>query len=357
MLIGSSVTIDVSTVALPSLPWTRLPTLTRWRLTRPAIGARTWVNSMLSLAAFSAPSACISAARAACKVWRRWSTMDSETALVWTKVSARSSSRFASSALARASESWPSACSATASKGRASITYKRSPGLTNAPSRNSTLVTNPPTRARTWTSSTASNRPVNSSQSVTVRLVGCATVTSGGPAAACCGGLSPQPDRLSASSAISGRRRQSEWILEVPVIAKRFDFSVALNFHPLCTFATIDGGGCHNVPRRDQDEIGCQSVQESAWIKQNSYPSPVVFQNITIEQTDRIGINRREGDIERPVRRLAGQSAGGTRSDMHAPQSQASLDQAKAQGSNRGADHIAPDCAGQNFYAIDRGLR
>src|SRR5712671_4877857 len=42
---------------------------------------------------------------------------------------------------------------------------------------------------------------------------------------------------------------------------------------------------------------------------------------------------------------------------MHAPQSQASLDQAKAQGSNRGADHIAPDCAGQNFYAVDRGLR
>ena len=23
----------------------------------------------------------------------------------------------------------------------------------------------------------------------------------------------------------------------------------------------------------------------------------------------------------------------------------------------RGAAHIAPDCAGQNFYAIDRGLR
>jgi acyl-CoA dehydrogenase len=42
---------------------------------------------------------------------------------------------------------------------------------------------------------------------------------------------------------------------------------------------------------------------------------------------------------------------------MHAPQSQASPDQAKAQDSNRGADHIAPDCAGQNFYAIDRGLR
>src|SRR5712671_6819373 len=28
-----------------------------------------------------------------------------------------------------------------------------------------------------------------------------------------------------------------------------------------------------------------------------------------------------------------------------------------AQAPRRGADHIAPDCAGQNFYAIDRGLR
>jgi hypothetical protein len=45
---------------------------------------------------------------------------------------------------------------------------------------------------------------------------------------------------------------------------------------------------------RDQDEIGCQSVQETAWIKQNSYASPGVFQNITIEQTDRVGINRRK---------------------------------------------------------------
>src|SRR5882757_8299168 len=42
---------------------------------------------------------------------------------------------------------------------------------------------------------------------------------------------------------------------------------------------------------------------------------------------------------------------------MHAPQSQASLDQAKAQQPHTGADHIAPDCAGENFYAIDRGLR
>jgi alkylation response protein AidB-like acyl-CoA dehydrogenase len=42
---------------------------------------------------------------------------------------------------------------------------------------------------------------------------------------------------------------------------------------------------------------------------------------------------------------------------MHAPQSQAPFDRTKAQDVDRGADHIAPDCAGQNFYAADRGLR
>jgi alkylation response protein AidB-like acyl-CoA dehydrogenase len=42
---------------------------------------------------------------------------------------------------------------------------------------------------------------------------------------------------------------------------------------------------------------------------------------------------------------------------MHAPQSQASFDKTKAQDLDRGAHHIAPDCAGQNFYAVDRGLR
>src|SRR4029453_3984126 len=47
------------------------------------------------------------------------------------------------------------------------------------PSRNSTDVTKPPTRARTWTSWTASKRPVNSSQPVTVRFTGCAPVTGG----------------------------------------------------------------------------------------------------------------------------------------------------------------------------------
>jgi alkylation response protein AidB-like acyl-CoA dehydrogenase len=40
---------------------------------------------------------------------------------------------------------------------------------------------------------------------------------------------------------------------------------------------------------------------------------------------------------------------------MHAPPSHKSL--AEARKTAPGADHIAPDCAGANFYAIDRGLR
>lgn len=40
---------------------------------------------------------------------------------------------------------------------------------------------------------------------------------------------------------------------------------------------------------------------------------------------------------------------------MHAPSSPASF--ANAQDLDSGANHLAPDCSGQNFYAIDRGLR
>jgi hypothetical protein len=40
---------------------------------------------------------------------------------------------------------------------------------------------------------------------------------------------------------------------------------------------------------------------------------------------------------------------------MHAPASPTSFN--NAQDLDRGANHLAPDCAGQNFYAIDRGLR
>src|SRR5580698_2398830 len=42
---------------------------------------------------------------------------------------------------------------------------------------------------------------------------------------------------------------------------------------------------------------------------------------------------------------------------MNVLQSQQSFDETNAQHLDRGADYIAPDCAGQNFYAIDRGLR
>jgi alkylation response protein AidB-like acyl-CoA dehydrogenase len=42
---------------------------------------------------------------------------------------------------------------------------------------------------------------------------------------------------------------------------------------------------------------------------------------------------------------------------MHAPPSPKSFGSAEAQGVARGADHVAPDCAGENFYEIDRGLR
>jgi acyl-CoA dehydrogenase len=42
---------------------------------------------------------------------------------------------------------------------------------------------------------------------------------------------------------------------------------------------------------------------------------------------------------------------------MHAPHSEKSSDRTEAQDPDRGPDHIAPDCAGENFYAVDRGLR
>src|SRR5450755_4460264 len=42
---------------------------------------------------------------------------------------------------------------------------------------------------------------------------------------------------------------------------------------------------------------------------------------------------------------------------MHAPASQKMAGNADAPNPVRGPDHIAPDCAGENFYAIDRGLR
>ena len=42
---------------------------------------------------------------------------------------------------------------------------------------------------------------------------------------------------------------------------------------------------------------------------------------------------------------------------MDAFAARASSGEGLAPAPRRGADHIAPDCAGQNFYAVDRGLR
>src|ERR1700737_1885711 len=134
-----------------------------------------------------------------------------------------------------------------------------------APSRNSTDVTKPPTRARTWTSSTASNRPVNSSQSVTVRLTGCATVTGGGAAAACGGGLSPQPDRVRASRTIRGLRSQNERGLKLFARAKRSDVSVAPKSISSALLPRSIEGDC---PLQGQGESVAQSVQEPDGSKQ-----------------------------------------------------------------------------------------
>jgi alkylation response protein AidB-like acyl-CoA dehydrogenase len=42
---------------------------------------------------------------------------------------------------------------------------------------------------------------------------------------------------------------------------------------------------------------------------------------------------------------------------MDAPSPRRAPNQTDTSSPRRGADHIAPDCAGQNFYAVDRGLR
>src|ERR1700757_912419 len=83
-----------------------------------------------------------------------------------------------------------------------------------SPSLNSTLVTKPPTRALTCTSSIASNRPVNLSQSVTARLTACATLTgsAGGAAAAAVGFCSQPPSANASASAVAAKaRRPAAW--------------------------------------------------------------------------------------------------------------------------------------------------
>src|SRR5690349_5880522 len=111
-----------------------------------------------------------------------------------------------------------------------------------SPSLNSTFVTKPPTRALTCTSSTASKRPVNSSQSVTVRLTGCATVTGGGGGAAdaCC--CRSQP----ANTAARRARGTSALILrtrDVVVVKDWSVGSVALKEISSVTPAVVTPGG------------------------------------------------------------------------------------------------------------------
>ena len=111
----------VSNVEAPlSPPCARLPTLTRWRPTRPVIGASTWLNSTLSWAAFSAPSAMdLGGVRGLQGLAALVDDLFGDRALDQAQPTIES--RLASSALARASDNWPSACSATASNGRESI--------------------------------------------------------------------------------------------------------------------------------------------------------------------------------------------------------------------------------------------
>jgi hypothetical protein len=91
----------------------------------------------------------------------------------------------------------------------------------------------------------------------------------GGGAAAAGGGLSPQPDKVTASSMISSLRSRNERL--VTVWANRSDFSAALNSISSALSTAINRGD-HNR-RQHQDETGQQSVQEPAGIKQNRYAS------------------------------------------------------------------------------------
>ena len=144
-----------------------------------------------------------------------------------------------------------------------------------APSRNSTLVTKPPTRARTWTSATASNRPVNSSQSVTVRLTGWATVTGGGSAGCRLRRLVPaagqgrrRAERSTAQDCRGYRQngnRRSRLEQNASISQSRPIPS------PLRSCRDRSGGRRDALSRQDQDETGSQSVQVTAGIKHNRY--------------------------------------------------------------------------------------
>ena len=107
--------------------------------------------------------------------------------------------------------------------------------------------------------------PVNSSQSVTVRLIGWATVTGGGAAAACGAGLSSQPDKATASKMIIGLRPNDRLSI---IRAKRSDFSVALNSLSPEQLAPIDPSGS-----RDQAKF---ALRGQASFQKNKPHGPIV---------------------------------------------------------------------------------
>ena len=119
-------------------------------------------------------------------------------------------------------------------------------------------LTKPPTRARTWTSSIASKRPVNSSQSVTVRLVGWATVTGGGGGAAACGaGLSPQPARATADGEDARQSTQGVEVEEAKSCAfdKLLAFSSASDGIPSLAHLPQEIAAVPPYPRATQDGL------------------------------------------------------------------------------------------------------
>src|SRR5580658_9951436 len=178
---------------------------------RPEIGAVTRVKSRLSAATSSAACA---ASTFACPCSRpdvRVSNSSCEIACCARSFVARSRSERASISCERACASCARALSRSATYGLGSMTNSTSPLRTSLPSLKLTDEIYPDTRGRISTRSTASKRPVNSPESVTLREIVVATVTcgTGGAAWDCAASLREQAlsSRAIADAASNGK----EW--------------------------------------------------------------------------------------------------------------------------------------------------
>ena len=196
--IGSMDTSVVSSVAWDEPPATRLPLSTRASDTRPAMGARTWVNSSSSSAMRTSARAARTSVRAVSRSDQRWSNFTCEMALCLTRRLPRSNSRSANLNLVCAPSSAALAAFSCASKGRGSMTKSSWSFSTNWPSLKCMESRKPETRARISTRSRASKRPVYSSHSMIFFNSGLATVTGSGP---CCVWPAVPSDRMSAPAA------------------------------------------------------------------------------------------------------------------------------------------------------------